>query len=107
MAALPGLTVLNLYHLEWEEDTEVGLAWLVACLPRLRILNAPDRVLVRQHRLPDVLPRTVTNVLMLMVVTVITPRRCCLQTDLRASTSKAMMSEAPCRAASCALPDDL
>jgi hypothetical protein len=48
LAALPHLTKLNLYHLRWAEDAvKLGLGWLAAQLPRLRILNAPSEVLVR------------------------------------------------------------
>ena len=47
VAALPRLTVLNLYHLRWAEDAvNLGLGWLAARLPCLRVLNAPRNVLV-------------------------------------------------------------
>ena len=48
LTGLPRLTKLNLYHLHWAEDAvELGLGWLAARLPRLKILNAPSDVLVR------------------------------------------------------------
>ena len=48
LAGLPRLTKLNLYHLHWAEDAvELGLGWLAARLPYLKILNAPSDVLVR------------------------------------------------------------
>jgi hypothetical protein len=51
LAALRQLTVLNLRHLRWADDAVgSGLAWLAARLPRLRVLNAPDTVLVRFRR---------------------------------------------------------
>jgi hypothetical protein len=51
LAALPQLTVLNLFDVRWEDDaTGFGLAWLAVRLPRLRVLNAPDTVLVRPRR---------------------------------------------------------
>jgi hypothetical protein len=47
--------VLNLYNVRWADKAiNMGLAPLAASLPSLRILNAPDDVLVR----PNILPRT-------------------------------------------------
>jgi hypothetical protein len=48
LASLPQLIVLNLDTVNWaEECLELGLGWLVARLRRLRVLNAPNDVLVR------------------------------------------------------------
>ena len=53
LAALPRLTQLNLYHLHWAGDAvQLGLGWLAAQLPRLKVLNCPDDVLVRPWCLP-------------------------------------------------------
>ena len=45
LAALQRLKVLNLYYVHWTKDEEA--VCLVAHMPRLRVLNAPHRVLVR------------------------------------------------------------
>lgn len=48
LAALPRLTVLNLYHTTWAKAAiNSGLSVLAANLPRLRILNAPSDALLR------------------------------------------------------------
>ena len=48
LAALPQLTVLNLHRLTWAEDAiGAGVTLLATILPRLRVLNVPDRALVR------------------------------------------------------------
>ena len=48
LAALPRLTVLNLYHMTWAEDTiSMSATLLATILPRLRVLNIPGRALVR------------------------------------------------------------
>lgn len=48
LAALTQLKALNLSQLHWTEDAvEMGLWWLAARLPRLRVLHAPTDVLVR------------------------------------------------------------
>ena len=50
LAGLPQLMVLNLYFLHWAESvTSTGLTLLADKLPRLRVLNAPEHVLVRPH----------------------------------------------------------
>ncbi len=60
MAAVPRLTVLNLYHMTWTEDAiGVGPIMLATNLPHLRVLNVPGRALVRNtvhatHRAIDV-----------------------------------------------------
>ena len=53
LTAMPQLEVLNLYHVKWTADAAaMGLPWLADGLPRLRVLNAPDYVLVRPQLLP-------------------------------------------------------
>lgn len=53
LAALPNLSMLNLYRLPWAEDAvKLGLGWLVAHLPHLRVLNASQDMLVRPCCLP-------------------------------------------------------
>ena len=48
LAALPRLSVLNLRHVHWAEDAvRMGLPWLAARSQRLRILHAPQGVMVR------------------------------------------------------------
>ena len=48
LAALPRLSVLNLRHVHWAEDAvKMGLPWLAARLQRVRVLNAPQDVMVR------------------------------------------------------------
>lgn len=48
LAALPRLTVLNVYHVDWAEDAgKPGLGQLVARLPHLRVRNLPSDVLAR------------------------------------------------------------
>ena len=49
--------MLNLYNVHWtDKAVSMGLAPLAARLPFLRVVNAPDDVLVR----PDIFPRTDT-----------------------------------------------
>ena len=53
LAALTQLKALNLSQLHWTEDAvKLGLGWLAARLPRLRVLHAPTDVLVRPWCLP-------------------------------------------------------
>jgi hypothetical protein len=53
LAALPRLTVVNLYFLDWANDAiGAGPTLLAASLPRLRVLNAPSEVLVRSRCTP-------------------------------------------------------
>jgi hypothetical protein len=48
LAALPKLSMLNLYTMPWAEDAvKLGLGRLVARMPQLRVLNASHDVLVR------------------------------------------------------------
>ena len=50
IGALPRVKVLDLRSMDWAEDAiSTGLTPLVANLPCLRILDVPDRVLVRQQ----------------------------------------------------------
>lgn len=50
LAALSQLTTLCFHRLRWAEDVyaeEIGLGWLAARLPGLRVLYAPEEMLVR------------------------------------------------------------
>ena len=48
LAELPRLTALNLFHVSWASNARaLGLGWLAARLPGLRVLNAPPEVMVR------------------------------------------------------------